>query len=68
VQVEPMRPMLKSPGSMLLKVRCGGPLSNFAFKINLRRYNEGVLEMLRAAGENVGPQAGAYTRPLFGLT
>ena len=53
---------------MLLKVRCDGPLSNFAFKINLRRYNEGVLEMLRAAGENVGPQAGAYTRPLFGLT
>jgi len=38
VQVKPMKPVLKAPGSMLLKLRCDGPLSNFAFNFNLRRY------------------------------
>ena len=33
-----MNPVLKAPGSMLLKLRCDGPLSNFAFNFNLRRY------------------------------
>jgi hypothetical protein len=32
-----MKPVLKAPGFMLLKLRYDGPLSNFDFKFNLRR-------------------------------
>ena len=39
VQVEPMKPVLTPPGSMLLKLRHDGPLSNFAFDFNVRRYS-----------------------------
>jgi hypothetical protein len=30
--------MLKAPGTKRLKLQCDDPLSNFAFKFNLRRY------------------------------
>jgi hypothetical protein len=33
-----MKPVLKALGSVLLKLRYHGPLSNFAFNFNLRRY------------------------------
>jgi len=33
-----MKPVLKPPGSMILKVRDDGPLSSSAFEFNLRRY------------------------------
>ena len=36
-----MKPVLKVPGSMLLKLIYDEPLSTFAFKFNLRRYTEG---------------------------
>jgi len=36
-----MKPMLKALASVLLKRRCDGPLSNFAFYFNLRRYTLG---------------------------
>jgi hypothetical protein len=36
VQLEPMKPVLKAPGSMLLKLSYDGPLSNFASTFNLR--------------------------------
>jgi hypothetical protein len=39
VHVEPIKPVLKAPGSPLLRLRYDGPLSNFAFSFNLRRYN-----------------------------
>jgi hypothetical protein len=42
VQVHPIKPVLKAPGSMLLKVRCDEPLSNVAFNFNLRCYSVGV--------------------------
>jgi len=38
VQLAPMRPVLKAPGSMLLKLRYDGLPSKFAFNSNLRRY------------------------------
>ena len=38
MQVEPMKPVLKAPGTMLLKLIYDEPLSNFAFNFNLRRY------------------------------
>ena len=39
VQVDPIKPTLKSPGAKRLKLICDDPLSNFAFNFNLRRYN-----------------------------
>ena len=38
VQVEPMKPTLKAPGSTCLKLKYDEPPSEFAFKFNLRRY------------------------------
>jgi len=39
VQVAPINPTLKAPGSMLSKLGYVEPPSNYAFKINLRRFN-----------------------------
>jgi hypothetical protein len=33
-----MKPMLKAPGSKLLKLKCDVLLSNFPFDLNLRRF------------------------------
>jgi membrane carboxypeptidase/penicillin-binding protein len=38
-----MKPKLKPPETMLLKLRCEDSLSNFGSNINLRRYTEGVV-------------------------
>ena len=38
VQVDPIKPALKAPGTMRLELIYDGPLSNFAFNFNLRRY------------------------------
>ena len=38
VQVDPMKPNLKPPGTKRLKLNCGILLSTYAFKFNLRRY------------------------------
>jgi len=37
--VDPIKPTLKAPGIKLLILKYDKPLSNFAFKSNLRRYN-----------------------------
>jgi hypothetical protein len=42
VQVDPMKPKLKSPGTMRLKLTCEILLSTSAFKFNLRRYTSGA--------------------------
>jgi len=34
-----MKPTVKAPGIRRMKLRYDGPLSNFALKFNLRRYN-----------------------------
>jgi len=34
-----MKPALKAPGTERLKLKHDEPLSNFAFKFNLRRYS-----------------------------
>jgi len=47
VQVDPIEPNLKLPGTKRLKLKCDILLSNFAFKFNLRSYSVG------------GPRAGA---------
>ena len=38
VQIDPIKPTLKVPGTKLLKLEYDEPLSNLAFKINVRRY------------------------------
>jgi len=40
VQVDPIKPTLKPPGTERLNLKCDILLLNFAFKFNLRRYNE----------------------------
>jgi len=39
VQVDPIKPPLKAPGSKRLKLINDGPLSNVAFTFRLRRYS-----------------------------
>ena len=59
MQVDPMNPMLKSPGTKHLKLNCDRPLSTSAFKFDLRRYIEAMedvprpLQAERAAGQLV---------------
>ena len=67
MQVDPMKPTLKAPGSERLKLKCDEPLSNFAFKFNLRRYIEGGRSFL-AMFDSDAPKAGAYTRPHLSST
>ena len=57
VQVDPMKPKLKAPGTKRLKLNYDAPLSSFAVKFNLRRYivlqdaaKVGVYRVLRRAG------------------
>ena len=52
VQVDPMKPMLKAPGTKRLTLNHDTLLSSLAFNSNLRRYSE----------------AGAYTRSHFSST
>jgi hypothetical protein len=39
VQVDPIKPTLKAPGSERLKLKCGDLLSKNCYKCNLLRYN-----------------------------
>ena len=38
MQVDPIKPTLKAPGTKRLKLKYDKVLSSFAFKFNLRRY------------------------------
>jgi hypothetical protein len=40
VQIDPMKPMLKAPGTKRLKLNYDEPLSKLAFKFRLRRFTE----------------------------
>jgi hypothetical protein len=66
VQVDPIKPKLKPPGTKRLKLEHDVPLSNFAFKFNLRRYTSAqgtVFELCQECYdvESALP-AGAYSR------
>ena len=41
MQIDPIKPKLNPPGTNVLTLKYDEPLSNFAFKFNLRRYIEG---------------------------
>jgi hypothetical protein len=45
VQIEPMKPTLKAPGTKHLKPKGDEQLSSFAFDFYLRRYNSGTVEL-----------------------
>ena len=52
MQVDPVKPTLKAPGTKRLKLKYDEPLSNFAFKFNVRRYAEvGLGVGLRVSGK-----------------
>jgi len=53
VQVDPIKPTLKPPGTKRLKLKFDVLLSTFAFKINLRRYNLGIEEVDSVAVKRV---------------
>ena len=44
MRVDPFKPTLKAPGIKLFKLKYDKPLSNFAFKFKLRRYNQDAAE------------------------
>jgi len=56
VQVDPINPALKSPGTKRLKLKYDEPPSNFAFQFNLRRYSEA------GAGSDVEIRSGGDSR------
>jgi hypothetical protein len=69
VQVDPIKPKLKPPGTKRLKLSWDILLSTSAFNFNLRRFtmgNPNLYNMVRTTIQKDGWQVGAYTRPLFG--
>jgi hypothetical protein len=48
VHVDPIKPKLKLPGIMRLKLKCVEPRSRFGFKFKLRRYAEAASAELAA--------------------
>jgi hypothetical protein len=73
VEVDPIRPTLKAPGTKRLKQKNDGLLSSFAFKFNLRRYSWGFRRRTCSSPSSsscscASSSAGAYTRPPFSST
>ena len=64
MQVDPIKPTLKAPGTKRLNLKYDELLSDVAFKFKLRRYRKGDADLMIAGGCEVG----AYTRPLFNST
>jgi hypothetical protein len=70
VQHDPIKPKLKAPGTKRLEPKYVGPLSNFAFKFNLRLYSVVTnLDEARRTSHNAvldvrrGPGAGPNPKP-----
>jgi len=62
VQVHPIKPRLKAPGTKRLKLKYDNLLSRFAFKCNLRRYHSvAQLELLLKAQQDI-LKAGGFLR------
>ena len=52
MQVDPMKPKLKPPGTKRLKLKCAMLLSTSAFRFNLRHYSEAALRGELAAEQS----------------
>jgi len=72
VQVDPIKPKLKPPGTTLLKLNCDILLSTYAFKFNLRRYTEVLvcpgLELCKKGKTCACAGQGLALVPLFSST
>ena len=77
VQVDPIKPALKAPGIQRLKLTYDDPLSNIAFKFNLRRFTKAPPRLGTSQSRSspsssfpssATPRAGAYTRSEFSST
>jgi hypothetical protein len=68
VQVAPMKPKSKPPGTKRLKLKHDEPLSNFAFKFDMRRYSVGAPPPRRdwCSAREVGGVVGRRARPQSG--
>ena len=68
MQIDPIKPTLKPPGTEHMKPNYDKLLLEFAFKFNLRHSIEVLVGV--AAGDRVAWQleAGAHSRPLFSST
>jgi hypothetical protein len=64
VQVYPIKPMLKAPGTERLKLNHEERLPNFAFKPNLRRYTVGGSEAGRAPAARHRPGGVVQVDPM----
>jgi hypothetical protein len=58
VQVAPIKPTSKTPGTKRLRLKCDDPLSHFAFNFHLRRY---AMELagLKTLADKLTPAEGA---------
>jgi len=54
VQVDPIKPVLKAPGTILLKLRCDGPLSNAAFNSTCAATRRDTIKLARTGGGSAG--------------
>jgi len=69
VQVDPIKPKLKPPGTKRLNLKLDMLLSSSAFKFSWRRYNESeVTEAEQERRADRMPPAGAYTRSRYSST
>ena len=66
MQVDPIKPVLKAPGTKRLKLKCGQLLSNFAFNFNLHRYNEGVKTKLDTVLNNANDKTRSVSAGVSG--
>ena len=64
MQVDPIRPKLKAPGTKPLKLQYDEPLSTFAFKFKLRRYNEVLCKIVSGTGKSLVAPFSGRGRPL----
>ena len=62
MQVDPIKPMLKAPGTNLLTLKDDERLSNFAFKFILCRYNKEVCRARDAAVAEAAAAAAATAK------
>ena len=68
MQLDPIKPTVKAPGSNLLTLKCDGLLSNFDFKFELRRCNkETFLQLAQVERELTAVEVGRVS-PHYLLT
>ena len=54
MRADPIKLAFQAPGTKLLKLNHDGPLSNFAFNFNLRRYSEENMFIFGALADQEG--------------